>query len=202
MTRQTLTNNQVVRVVTTDTPAQVRCISPGGSARETFSLSRLTSRRCSRRARLFLILLRPTASTSIAPPEEPRITFSEEELPDGSSMYLAVSADRKDKPYVTAAVGRMKDPLFGALWRDEKIQYGVVTERTVSQAGEVTLPVLDTVVFAAIGIVPFDPKPDALGAVDGACIPDRSNGARVAKAGANDGQLRRHRCDDPFECER
>lgn len=92
-------------------------------------------------------------------------------------MYLAVSADRNDKPYVIAAVGRMKDPLFGALWRDEKIQYGVLTERTVSQAGEVTLPVLDTVVFSAVGIVPFDTKPDALRAVDGACIPDSSNGA-------------------------
>ena len=96
-------------------PGQVSPISPGWSALDTNSLSRLTCRKRSRRASLFRILSRPTASTSIAPPDEPRVTFSREAVPWGISTYFAERAERKETPYAMAGDWRMKEPLLGTL---------------------------------------------------------------------------------------
>ena len=101
-------------------PGQVLPISPGGSANATCSLSRLASRSFSTRDRFPLILSKFTASTSIAPLDDPRTTFS---IPDpcGISTYFAISALRKEVPYDIAEDGRMKDPEFGILCRLRRI---------------------------------------------------------------------------------
>lgn len=62
----------------------------------------------------------------------------------------------------------------------------------VLQARKVPLSILDAIVLAPLGIIPFDAEPDALGAIDRT---DESNGpqrAGMTQAGARGGKSRIH----------
>ena len=100
-------------------PGQVLCMFPGASARATCSLSRLTSRNVSSLDSLARILLRRTASTSMAPLEEPSTIFSTVSLL-ASSVYFAMSASKNDTPYDIAALGRMNEPAFLILHKSDE----------------------------------------------------------------------------------